>query len=182
MRQVILIGVAALAFAGTAQAANLVRPTKAPPTKAQQLQSYLAAVHPIATKVRVAQVQEALRLKTMIQANGVVDTAPFRDSCRQLGLGSNALKKVQRPAFLAEPHAALVGAWRYEAIACARFADAIDGGGNGSVALAFSVAFEKLRGANETGWSEERHWRSEVIAQLRRLGLVVPLWIQQVGR
>jgi hypothetical protein len=182
VRRVILIALLAVLAAtgsGSAQAARWASSGKAPPTKAQQLQAYLTAVRPLAIKVRVTQLQETRRVNAVIEAfDRDPDLVVLHALCRQLGLASGALNVIKRPAFLAEPHAVLVAAWRSEAIACARFIDEVQ------TALPWdeAVPVEHLVDATRAGLYDERHWRGEVIAQLRRLGLVVPSWVQQVGR
>jgi hypothetical protein len=135
----------------------------APPTKIQQLQRYLTAVKPVASKAYIAQFKAwgSVQLNEMSSVLGEApDFVLFRAQCRQLGVASLAFKKVARPVSLSEPHGALVGAWRGEAIGCAQYAGALERGVNPTdptidARFAYDAAAEAAR-------SGERHWRTEV--------------------
>lgn len=143
------------------------------PTKAQQLTAYLNAVKPAATSARTAQVREAAGEILLGVREEAKDVAAMRAACKQLGLAATALKRVARPVFLAEPHAALTAGWRSEAIGCSAYATAVENQAD-TPETDYDVAVESAR-------KGQAHWRVEVIAQLRRLGMVVPQWVRDVG-
>jgi hypothetical protein len=121
------------------------------PATASELTAYLAHVAPI--NAAVVKAEKVFTAADLAALNGkTVNLKKAQQVLISSLLNASAkLKRVTPPTVLKGPHAAFVSSLKLEA--------------QGSETEASTLRIQ---------------WRQEVIAQLRRVGLAVPLWVKQV--
>jgi hypothetical protein len=99
----------------------------------------------------------------------------IRRAERELTTITGRMRRISAPRDLRSLHA---GFWRSvnaEAQCTGRVADVAELGGN--VRSATNACKETFVGTT----ARQRHWRSEITALARRLGVVVPFWVKRIG-
>lgn len=172
-----------LALAGSlAIASPALGTTAARDVTAGQLRGYLTSVGRLSNSylkwkggalraVRVAPIAESLGDEETVATT----VRGIRRAQRELTAVANRAKRVTAPAELRSLHA---GFWRSivsEAQCTGRVADALESGGG------LASAVDRCKQTFGSTTARQRHWRSEVIAIARRLGVVVPFWVKRIG-
>lgn len=130
--------------------------TASTPTKAEQLRAYLASMKPVVKAIQ----REENRVVIGDTASG-----PLASVGRNLLRLSAKAKVIVSPTVLRGPHADLVRGVRVESTAFANY-NGVD---------------ERFLTTLIRGRRLQNSWREEVIFQLRRAGLAVPLWLKTFG-
>lgn len=152
----------------------LVSQAAAASTPKQQMAAYLKAAQPHVVRADRLMTRAAVLAARALQSDTAVELNGMMAAAEGIDAAATKLAVVKAPAPLKGPHASLVKSYRMDAKLL--------------IAVANDIATGYLRKANEriastapTITDYQVHWRTEVIARLRRLGLTVPLWVKAVG-
>jgi hypothetical protein len=169
---------AALALLAFVLAPGTAAPAPASADGAPQaeLRRYLTAVGPAATKTTV----ERRRAEQAVRAYGETGNAGeaaalLRKAQRRSFAAAAAAARVRPPSELRGPHSAVGQAARRMASSAGRLAVQLEYGPASPAAIA------NFRSSSARALELERHFRTELTAQLRRAGVVVPLWLKKIA-
>ncbi len=188
MKAKTLLLVAAAALLGLVGVASQARAATPKPTVAAQLNAYLKAMQRPATAMESAysKADNAVFYFNEYQKYGDVcscwpDMVEMLQKGRDIAVSTlPALAKVKAPATMKGPHALFVAATRtfikneQAAKNAAAPGPPDDGIPNEDIWIAAAKGQTFLQQA-------EANWRQELIVQLRRAKITVPLWVKQVG-
>jgi hypothetical protein len=170
-------GVALALTAAAAPASTAPRPQRpACEQSSADLKRYLAAVLPVATRIDRER-RRALEAARDHEATGAGDAAALlRQARRRLFAAETAAARVRPPVELRGPHSALGQASRLAVSAAGRLAAQVEYGKADATALGnFRRSFARML-------ELELHFKDELTAQLRRVGIVVPLRLKDLAR
>jgi hypothetical protein len=164
----------ALAAAGAARATT--PPAAAGKRPTADLRAYLVAVGPIATRID-GETRRARLAVEKLASTGSRDgaAAVLRKAQRRSIAAETLAAETRAPAALRGPHSALRQTASRTARAAGRLAVQVE------YATAGAAAVEQARAALARAVELERHFKTELTAQLRRAGIVVPLWLKQLA-
>jgi hypothetical protein len=150
---------------------------KASPSKAAELKTYLTKIQTPAVQIsRGFEVSKVVVGLYRIDPTDQSNATSFRGLKRLADLHGAHAAKVKAPSSLRGPHTSLVRAAKSFSRTASILARKIENGAAPEPALI--IYNSDLAGAK----TDLRHWRTETTIQLRRLGLVVPLWLKKIGK
>lgn len=169
--------VATAAFVASAATAATPKPSAA-----TQLRTYLTKVQKPANQIASEDRRVDVAVYAYQQIGGPVWLkAPLHQASAGATAAAAALSHVKAPTAMKGPQALLVAGTRTFAAAEGKAADQADAADTTDAsALEFiSIDAGSAQGALQ---AVEQNWRDELVVQLRRAKITVPLWLKQVGK